>query len=279
MFRSRTEKKDLEQYLREVSAFPLLTPQREKELGVLIRRGDREAMKELVEGNLRFVVHYAKKYVSANTPLMDLVSEGNLALVEAAKRFDPTRETRFVTYAGWWLRQAMLQAISKGHPLSLTPKTLGQIYRMERAASGLRGALERAPTLEELSEELGLKEAEVQALQQAGLDFLSLSKATGEAGDLDLADRLPEQNTPSPEYAMLRRSFEDEVLALVDRLPANEGRVIRLRFGLGGEEPMALQRIADRMEVSRERIRQLETRALRRMRVLARGLKLEGYLH
>jgi len=119
----------------------------------------------------------------------------------------------------------------------------------------------------------------VQALQQAGMEFLSLSKPTGEDGDMDLSELLPERNTPSPEYAMLRRSFEDEVGALVEQLPPNEAAVIRLRFGLRGEGPWALQKIADRMNLSRERVRQLETRALRRMRVLARGLKLEGYLH
>ena len=279
MFRSRFERKDLEQYLSEVSAFPLLTPQREKELGVRIRKGDREAVRELVEANLRFVIHYAKKYTSPSVSIMDLISEGNVALIEAAKRFDPTKDARFVTYAGWWMRQAMLMAISKDYPLSLTPKTLGLIYRMERAASGMRKDLERSPTLEELSEELGLKPAEVQALQQAGMEFLSLSKSTGEFGDLDLAELLPERNTPSPEYEMLRHGFEEEMAALVDQLPANEALVIRLRFGLGPEGPWALQKIADRMSLSRERVRQLETRALRRMRALAKGLKLEGYLH
>ena len=279
MFRSRFEKKDLEQYLSEVSAFPLLTPQREKELGVRIRKGDREAVRELVEANLRFVIHYAKKYTSPSVSIMDLISEGNVALIEAAKRFDPTKDARFVTYAGWWMRQAMLMAISKDYPLSLTPKTLGLIYRMERAASGMRKDLERSPTLEELAEELGLKPAEVQALQQAGMEFLSLSKSTGEYGDLDLAELLPERNTPSPEYEMLRHGFEEEMAALVDQLPANEALVIRLRFGLGPEGPWALQKIADRMSLSRERVRQLETRALRRMRALAKGLKLEGYLH
>jgi RNA polymerase primary sigma factor len=279
MFRSRGEKTDLEQYLREVSAFPLLTPQKEKELGLLIRKGDRDAVKDLVEANLRFVVHYAKKYTSPTVSIMDLISEGNIALVEAAKRFDPSKEARFVTYAGWWMRQAMLLAISKDYPLSLTPKTLGLIYRMERASSALRKAMERSPTLQELSEELGLREADVQALQQAGMEFLSLSKPTGEDGDMDLSEILPERNTPSPEYEMLKHAFEEEVSALVEQLPANEAAVVRLRFGLRGEGPWALQRIADRMNLSRERVRQLETRALRRMRALARGLKLEGYLH
>lgn len=306
MFRSPLEKKDLEQYLKQVSAFPLLTPQREKELGVRIRLGDKEAVRELVEANLRFVVHYAKKYTSPTISLMDLISEGNVALVEAAKRFDPTKDARFVTYAGWWLRQAMLEAISKDHPLSLTPKTLGQIYRMERSASGLRKELQRNPTLRELSEEMGLKPADVQALQRAGMEFLSINKPSGEDGMPDLADLLPERNTPSPEYVMLRRSFEAEVQALVDRLPPTEAAVIRLRFCLPGDisplldklppeeagairqsyafgfhedDPWTLQKIADTMRLSRERVRQLESRALRRMRALARGMKLEGYLH
>jgi RNA polymerase primary sigma factor len=278
MFRSPGEKKDLEQYLKEVSSFPLLTPQREKELGVRIRQGDKEAVRELVESNLRFVVHYAKKYASPTVSLMDLISEGNLALLEAAKRFDPAKDARFVTYAGWWLRQAMLEAISKDHPLSLTPKTLGQIYRMERAAASLRRDLDRSPSLKELSEELGLKERDVQALQQAGMEFFSLSKSTGDDSGMELAETLPERDVPSPEFVMLKRSVEEEVRALVDELPPNEGAVIRQRFGLGGGDPASLQKIADRLHCSRERVRQLETRALRRMRALARGLKLEGFL-
>jgi RNA polymerase primary sigma factor len=209
---------------------------------------------------------------------MDLISEGNLALLEAAKRFDPSKDARFVTYAGWWLRQAMLEAISKDYPLSLTPKTLGQIYRMERAASSLRRDLERAPSLEELAEELGLRERDVQALQQAGMEFLSLSKPTGDDGTMVLAEILPERDLPSPEFVMLKRSFEDEVRALVGELQPNEAAVIRQRFGLGGDDPASLQKIADRLHLSRERVRQLETRALRRMRALARGLKLEGFL-
>src|SRR5512136_479783 len=149
MFKSPLDKQDLEQYIKEVSRFPLLTPEQEKELGRRIKRGDRDAVRRLVEGNLRFVIHFAKKFVNPGVSIMDLINEGNLALIYAAQRYDPDRDIRFVTYAGWWLRQAMLLALSKDTPLALSPKTLTQIYRMERAVASLRRDLHRMPTSEE----------------------------------------------------------------------------------------------------------------------------------
>jgi RNA polymerase primary sigma factor len=279
MFKSPLEKQDLEQYLKEVSRFPLLTPEAEKELGRRARKGNREAVRKLVEGNLRFVIHYAKKFVNPGVSIMDLINEGNLALIYAAQRFDPDRDIRFVTYAGWWLRQAMMLALSKDTPMALSPRTLGQIYRMERAAASLRRDLHRMPTVEEVAEELGLPEREVLNLQQAGMDFLSLSGPSGEDPKRSLADVLPEKGQLSPDYQIIKRGFEQEMREVVDELPENEQKVIRLRFGLGGDGPFSLQAIGDRLNVSRERVRQLENRALKRLRAFMQGRKLEGYLN
>jgi len=279
MFKALLEKHDLEQYIKEVSRFPLLTPEEEKALGRRIKSGDREAVRKMVEANLRFVIHYAKKFINPGVTLMDLINEGNLALIYAAQKYDPDRDTRFVTYAGWWLRQAMLLAISKATPLSLSPKTLGHIYRMERAVTSLRKDLERMPTLEEVAEELDVRPKEVQNLQQAGMQILSLSMPAGDGGDKDLAEALPERSLPSPEYEILRHSFEEEMRAVVEKLPANERRVIRLRFGLDGKDPYSLQKIADALKISRERVRQLEDRALKRLKALMRRRKMEGYLN
>jgi len=279
MFKSLLEKHDLQQYIKEVSRYSLLTPEQEKALGRRIQKGDREAVRSLVEANLRFVIHYAKKFANPNVSIMDLINEGNLALIYAAQRFDPNRDTRFVTYAGWWLRQAMLLALSKNTAFALSPKTLGQIYRMERAVASLYKDLRRLPSTEEVAEELGLPASEVEHLQQAGMEILSLSRPSGRDGDQSLAELLPERVLPSPEYEILRRNFEQEMRDVVGELPPNEQRIIHFRFGLDGDGPHSLQKIATMLRLSRERVRQLESRALNRLRSLTRGRKLEGYLN
>jgi RNA polymerase primary sigma factor len=254
-------------YIRDIAKFKPLTADEEKELGWRIRAGDQQALEHLVESNLRFVVHYAKRYRGLGLSYMDLIHEGSLGLIEAAKRFDPTRNVKFISYAVWWVRQAIFHALSEHARVFRLPQKLsGQVSRMETAREKLKSELERAPTTEELAERTARTPAEVEQLLLAAGDDVSLSAAVGDDGNLELGDTLEQELIPSAEMEMIRTSFERRIQAMVRDLDEKEREVIRMRFGLDGEEPRTLQEIGEAMGLSRERIRQIESRAKEKLR-------------
>jgi len=270
----------LNAYIRDIAKFKPLTPDDEKALARRIRQGDEEAAKHLVESNLRFVVHYAKRYRGLGLSYMDLIHEGSLGLMEAAKRFDPDRNVKFISYAVWWVRQAIFHALSEHARVFRLPQKLsGQVSRLETARERLKSELERAPTTEELAERTDLSAEEVEALLLAGGDDVSLSAAVGEEGGLELGDTLEQDTIPSAEMEMIRSSFERRVQAMVHELDEKERAVIRMRFGLDGEEPKTLQEIGESMGLSRERIRQIESRAKEKLRRTREVQTLRGYLN
>ncbi len=267
-------------YIREIAKFKPLTPDDEKALGRRIREGDQEALKRLVESNLRFVVHYAKRYRGLGLAYMDLIHEGSLGLMEAAKRFDPERNVKFISYAVWWVRQAIFHALSEHTRVFRLPQKLsGQVSRVTSARERLKAELERAPTTEELAERTALSPEEVQQLLLAAGDDVSLSAAVGEEGNLELGDTLEQDTVPSVELEMIRSSFERRIQSMVGELDEKEREVIRMRFGLDGEEPKTLQEIGEAMGLSRERIRQIESRAKEKMRRSREAQGLRGYLN
>jgi RNA polymerase primary sigma factor len=278
--RERASVDALNVYIRDIARFKTLTVEDEKDLGRRIREGDQEAVRRLVESNLRFVVHYAKRYRGLGLSYMDLIHEGSLGLIEAAKRFDPDRNVKFISYAVWWVRQAIFHALSEHSRVFRLPQKLsGQVSRLSTAREKLKSELERAPTTEELAQHTKLTIEEVEALLLAAGDDVSLSAAVGEEGNLELGDTLEQETIPSVELEMIRTSFEQRIQSMVGDLDDKEREVIRMRFGLDGEEPRTLQEIGEEMGLSRERIRQIESRAKEKLRRSREAQGLRGYLN
>jgi RNA polymerase primary sigma factor len=278
--RERASVDALNVYIRDIARFKTLTVDDEKELGRRIREGDQESVKRLVESNLRFVVHYAKRYRGLGLSYMDLIHEGSLGLIEAAKRFDPDRNVKFISYAVWWVRQAIFHALSEHSRVFRLPQKLsGQVSRLSTAREKLKAELERMPTTEELAQHTKLSTEAVETLLLAAGDDVSLSAAVGEEGNLELGDTLEQDTIPSVELEMIRTSFEERIQSMVGDLDDKEREVIRMRFGLDGEEPRTLQEIGEAMGLSRERIRQIESRAKEKLRRSREAQGLRGYLN
>jgi RNA polymerase primary sigma factor len=267
-------------YIRDIAKFKPLPADEEKVLGRRIHEGDQDALDRLVEANLRFVVHYAKRYRGLGLSYMDLIHEGSLGLIEAAKRFDPERNVKFISYAVWWVRQAIFHSLSEHARVFRLPQKLsGQVSRLESAREKLKSELERAPTTEELAERTTFSKEEVERLLLAAGDDVSLSTAVGDDGNLELGDTLEQDTVPSVEVEMIRSSFERRIQDMVSGLDEKEREVIRMRFGLDGDEPKTLQEIGESMGLSRERIRQIESRAKEKLRRSREAHGLRGYLN
>jgi RNA polymerase primary sigma factor len=270
----------LNSYIREIAKFDQLTQEGEKELGARIQNGDQDALQRMVEANLRFVVHYAKRYRGLGLAYMDLIHEGNLGLMEAAKRFDPGRNVKFISYAVWWVRQAILHTLSEHARVFRLPQKLsGQVSKLKSQREQLKIELERTPTRDELAERTERTPAQIEALLMASGDDVSLSAAVGDEGGLELGDTLEQEIIPSVEREMIRDSFEQTIQSMVGELDQKEREVIRMRFGLDGEEPRTLQEIGEAMDLSRERIRQIESRAKEKLRRSREAQGLRGYLN
>lgn len=275
----------LQAYLRGIAKLPRLTPDEERELGVRIQRdGDAAALRRLVEGNLRFVVSYAKRYRGLGVPFLDLIHEGNLGLMEAARRFDPERNVKFITYAVWWIRQAITHALSgQTRAFSLPQKLSGVAARFGREVTELTEHLHRTPTPREIADDLDISEGEVEALIRIGDRDLSLSDHVGGTDDSDgpeLGEMLPQAAVPPAEEMLIHRRLHAGVRGALDELDDKEREVIELRFGLDRDgDPRTLQEIGDVLGLSRERIRQIESRAKEKLRRSKRAGELRSYLN
>ncbi len=283
----------LRRYLKEIGRYQQLDHEREIELARRIHEGDEDALREMVESNLRFVVAYAKRYRNPNVPFLDLIHEGNLGLIQAAKKYDPTKEIRdpsdpgkmkkcdvkFITYAVWWIRQAILHALAEhAGSFRLPQKQANTLYRMERIRSLLGERFGRAPSDEELSEELGISVNDVRVLTRASRSSLSLNEPVDANGDSELGDLLEQTGIPDTDELLLRESFSRALSDALSELPDRERRVLELRFGLIDDQPKTLREIGEVMSLSRERVRQIESRALNKLRRSHRGNSLAGFL-
>jgi RNA polymerase primary sigma factor len=274
----------LQAYLRAIARIPRLTIEEERELGRRIRRDrDQDALRRLVEGNLRFVVSYAKRYRGLGVPFLDLIHEGNLGLMEAARRFDPERNVKFITYAVWWIRQALTHALStQTRAFSLPQKVSGAAARLTREVAELTDQLERKPTSSEIAADSDLSEQDVATLMRLGVRDLSLSDRLGadrDASGPELAD-LIESPEPPLDDALLRQSLIARVHAALSELDDKEREVVELRFGLDRDGEMrTLQEIGEALHLSRERIRQIEARAKDKLRRSKRASELRSYLN
>ncbi len=272
----------LRRYLKEIGRYPPLDHEREIELARRIHEGDEDALRELVESNLRFVVAYSKRYRNPNVPFLDLIHEGNLGLIQAAKKYDPSNEghdVKFITYAVWWVRQAILHALAEhAGSFRLPQKQANTLYRMQRIRSLLGERFGRAPTDEELSEELGIKVNDVRVLTRASRSSLSLNEPVDANGDSELGDLLEQTGIPDTDELLLRESFSRALRDALSELPERERRVLELRFGLIDDQPKTLREIGEVMDLSRERVRQIESRALNKLRRSHKKHSLAGFL-
>ena len=246
---ARYEERDdydlLNQYLQEIAKFPLLTPERERELGRRVQQNDKAALEELVRSNLRFVVQYAKRYRNTHVLFLDLINEGNIGLIHAAKKFDPEKNVKFITYAVWWIRQAILHALSEqGGSFRLPPKRANLMYRLERAISTSMTEGQHIPTPEELATELGVTVREVQTLMQANTDNFSLSSELDEESHTELADVIEQTTIPSAEDEMQVASRREELLAHMSELSPKERLVLSLRHGVTDNVPKLVTHVA-----------------------------------
>lgn len=267
-------------YLKDIAQFPQLTPAEEHDLAVRAKRGDGEAQWRLVESNLRFVVSLAKKYSRSGYPLHELINEGNLGMIEAASRFDPERGVRFVTYAGWWVRQAILAAIARyGQAVNLPPKLKHELYRFQTKVSHLTQELGHKPTVEEMSRSFKMTEADVEEMIQGPPSEVSLEAPLVGNSELKLQDVLPDYSLTPLDEALIRKSLEEQLYLLLGQLDDKERLIVERRFGLSDREPETLAEIGADLKLSRERIRQIEERALDKLRRSRRARQLAGYLN
>lgn len=270
---------NLNWYLQEIAKIPQLTPDQEKELGYAIQQGDQEALKKMVESNLRFVVSICKKYRGLGLSFLDLMNEGNIGLIEAAKRFDPEKGVKFITYAVWWIRQAIIHALAKhSGAFRLPQKQANLMYQLSKKYNQLNMKLERKPTLEELAKELDITVPEVEQLLQVSGDNISLSESLDDNSDFQLLDKLSQETELGADEHLLQEAFESQVREILRDLDKKEALVINLRFGLEGKEPMTLKEIGQMLNLSRERIRQIEAVALKKLRKNHAIQELRGYL-
>lgn len=272
------EAETLRAYLHEIAQLPRLTPSEEHEQAVAAGAGDEAAVTRLVEANLRFVVSYAKRYRGLGVPFLDLIHEGNLGLIAAARRFDADRGVKFITYAVWWVRQAILHTLSdQNRIVSLPVKLSGPASRLAQHLARLSEELHRTPTTHELAQDLDISDADADALIRICGDDVSLSDPVGHGEDdgRELGDLLPQEVVPPVEIELVHEAALDQVRRAMRELEPRERDVMELRFGLRGGECLTLQQIGDRLHLSRERVRQIESRAKEKLR---RNRRLSGVL-
>lgn len=261
------EEDGLGAYLREIGKNPVLSYAEERELIARMRKGDKRAFKDLITANLRFVVSVCRKYQHQGLPLTDLISEGNLGLIRAAQGFDETRTCRFISYAVWWVRQRILQALAEqGRNISLPVGKAALLRKMGRMRKALEQKQGREPMPAELAQAMRIKEKDALDLMQAGRSALSLNEPGAGAEDIPIEDMIADESAESPDREIDRAKRLTSVLAVVDGLKDLESRVLRLYYGLGHEHALTLEEISQRLDVSPERIRQIKESALHRLR-------------
>jgi len=278
--RGSYEESSLDQYLKEISAYRLLTREEEIELATRIRSGCEESLDRLVRSNLRFVVSVAKKYQNQGVALGDLINEGNLGLIRAAHKFDETKGIKFISYAVWWIRQAILQALAEQSRIVRVPlNRAGALHKIGKRSSTLLQELGREPTIEEIAEELELSHEEVQRTLAISQTHLSLDAPLTPGEDNRLLDYLADQFSAGPDDETYDRALANVIQEALGTLKEREARVLRLYYGLEeGKDAMTLEEIGELLGITRERVRQIKEKALIRLRHASRARYLESFV-
>ncbi|MCR9173906.1 MAG: sigma-70 family RNA polymerase sigma factor [bacterium] len=275
------ETASLDKYLQEIGRVELITADEEVRLAQRIREGDKEALERLTKANLRFVVSVAKQYQNQGMSLPDLINEGNMGLIKAAERFDETRGFKFISYAVWWIRQSILQALAEQARIVRLPlNKIGTINKINRAYSELEQRLERPPSAEELAEELEVSVSDIRnSLKNNGRHVsMDAPLVADDESSSSMYDILPNDSLPGPEKNLVLESLRKDIERSLSTLTSREGDVVRLYFGLNGKHPMTLEEIGDRFELTRERVRQIKEKAIRRLKHTSRSRMLQSYL-
>jgi RNA polymerase primary sigma factor len=274
------ESKSLDQYLQEIGKVDLLTPDQEIELAIRIRKGDKQALDALTKANLRFVVSVAKQFQNQGLSLGDLINEGNLGLIKAAQRFDETRGFKFISYAVWWVRQSIMQAIADQSRIVRLPlNRVGSLSKISKAYRDLEQEYERKPTTTELASILDMSQDDVAyAMQISGRHVSMDAPFSGDDDKNSLMDVLPNEDQPSPDTILMRESLKKEVENALSTLSEKEAKVLRLYFGIDAERSATLEEIGEKFDLTRERVRQIKEKALRRLKHNAKSKNLKAYL-
>jgi RNA polymerase primary sigma factor len=273
------ESQSLDKYLQEIGRVNLLTPEQEIDLAVRIREGDHFALERLTKANLRFVVSVAKQYQNQGLSLGDLINEGNLGLIKAAKRFDETRGFKFISYAVWWIRQSILQALAEQSRIVRLPlNRVGALNKIGKAYSNLEQEFEREPSALELAQELDMDVNEVSDNLKIAGRHISMDAPFAQGEENSLLDVIENDQQPSPDYILINESLKSEIARALSTLSDREAEVIKLYFGLNKEHSMTLEEIGERFNLTRERVRQIKEKAIRRLRHASRSKNLKSYL-
>ncbi len=275
----KAEDGSLDQYLREISKYPLLKREDEVRLAVQIKANDSEALDTLVRSNLRFVVSVAKKYQNQGVSLADLINEGNLGLIRAAHKFDETKGIKFISYAVWWIRQAILQALAEQSRIVRVPlNRAGTLHRIGKRSSALQQELGREPTVEEIADGMDITKDEVAKTLSISQSHLSLDAPLTPGEDNKLLDYIPDTQNAGPDDKTFERALTDSIETVLGSLKEREAKILRLYFGLDNQEAMTLEEIGGLLGITRERVRQIKEKALARLRHVSRARSLESYL-
>ena len=272
------ESASLEKYLQEIGHQDLLTADEEVELAQQIKKGDRKALERLTKANLRFVVSVAKQYQNKGLSLSDLINEGNLGLIKAAERYDETRGFKFISYAVWWIRQSILQAIAEQSRIVRLPlNQVGSVNRIARELNKFEQENERKPSVEEMADRIDLPEEKIAEAMKINTHHVSMDAPFADGEDNSLLDFLPNTDSPSTDNVLDQESLRTEIGRVLDVLNDREQKVIKAFFGIGMQE-MTLEEIGDKYNLTRERVRQIKEKAIRRLRYNTKSKTLKTYL-
>ena len=273
------ETASLDKYLQEIGKVDLITAEEEVELAQKIRAGDENALDKLTKANLRFVVSVAKQYQNQGLTLPDLINKGNLGLIKAARRFDETRGFKFISYAVWWIRQSILQALAEQSRIVRLPlNKIGSINKINKMYAFLEQANERVPSAEEIAKELDMTISDVKESMKNSGRHVSMDAPLVEGEDSNLYDVLRSGESPNPDRNLLHESLRTEIERALETLTPREADVVRLYFGLGEKHAMTLEEIGETFDLTRERVRQIKEKAIRRLKHTSRSKILKTYL-
>lgn len=274
------EEDSLDLYLKEISSYPLLKREEEIRLASRIKKGDHNSLNKLTRSNLRFVVSVAKKYQNQGVSLADLINEGNVGLMRAALKFDETKGIKFISYAVWWIRQAILQALAEQSRIVRVPlNKAGALYKLGRKANSLTQELGREPSIEELAEDMDLNPEELRKTLKISQPHASLEAPITPGEDNKLSDYLADECNPSPDHGTYESALSETIKESLSTLKEREARILKLYYGLDGKEPMTLEEIGSILGITRERVRQIKEKAISRLRHISRSRALESFLN
>ena len=271
--------KSLDKYLQDICSEVLLPPEQEVQLAQRIKQGDQAALERLTKANLRFVVSVAKQYQNQGLSLPDLINEGNVGLIKAAKRFDETRGFKFISYAVWWIRQSILQAIAENSRIVRLPSNqLGALNKLKKEISKLEQQLERPPSEEELADMLDIPEDKIKAIMGISGRHVSIDAPLASDEDVNFVDVLPNEDTPPTDDKLMQESLSQEIERCLSTLTPYERDVIKMYYGIGLPHPLSLDEIAMKFNLTRERVRQIKDKGIKRLKTSSKSKHLTAYL-